>query len=162
MSHLSSVMDDVGAWQGRAKEAIPRKTRSSSNSFGQSRLTCFCSLRLFHPPTPPFFIFYFLAAFWGTTLARLHVWRDLLDCGGEVNSKRVCVCSSFVRARWQPCDFLPYSQFFLIFFFFDLLLLSLFMTFLHFSPTISFKLRDLDCAANYCTAPAITGNRKAM
>lgn len=148
-------MDDVGAWQGRAKEAIPRKTRRSSNSFGQSRLTCFCSLRLPPPrpqspsPTPLFFIFYFLAAFWGTTLARLHVWRDLLDCGGEVNSKRVCVCSSFVRARCQPCDFLPYSQIF--FFFFYLLLLSLFMTFLHFSPTISFKMQDLDCAANYCT-----------
>lgn len=34
MSHLSSLMDDAGAKQGRVKEPIPQKTRSTSDSFG--------------------------------------------------------------------------------------------------------------------------------
>lgn len=127
MSHLSSLMDDVDVEQGRVKETIPQRTQQSSSDsfFGRSRLTCFCS---------PHFIRCLLRSSFSV---RLHVC--LLDCGSATAKliQRVYTRVCLFFYVWQLCDFFPYCQIL------DLVVLSLFMTFLPLSQfVISSKCRN--------------------
>lgn len=125
MSHLSSLMDDVGVEQGRVKATIPQRTQqSSSDSFWTKQIDVFLFLALYSLPSEePFSV-------------RLHVC--LLDCGCATAT---LIQRVYTRARlffyvWQLCDFFPYCQIL------DLVVLSLFMTFLPLSQfVISLKCR---------------------
>lgn len=86
MSHLSSLMDDVGVQQQRVQEEIVQKTqKSSSNSFGPSRLTCFCSSHFIRCLLREGFLYGCMSD------------AVLLDCSSEANSERVSV-PVFVRS----------------------------------------------------------------
>lgn len=130
--------------------SVPSKEELRNRSHRRHRATQILldkvDWRVFVPRTFFFFLF-FLPPSEGRRSVRLHVWRDLLDRGSDINSKRVCVCSFFSRADSFVISFhiLKFS---------DLLVLSLFMTFLHVSLTYFFKMYNLDCAANDCTALA--------
>lgn len=111
-------------WMTSASSREELKNRSRRRHRAAHILLDKADWRVFVPYT-------LFAAFWGTVFCSVAclTWLVRLQlCSSEVNSKRVCVCSFFLC--WQLCDSFPYPQHHILV---DLLVLSLFMTFLHVS-----------------------------
>lgn len=93
-----------GSRSEELKEQSHRRQWSSSDSFGQSRLTCFCSSHFARLPSE--------GRFFSCSVACLTWLARLRRCGSEVNSKGACVRSPCLC--WQLCDFFPYPWFFFL------------------------------------------------